>query len=62
MEEREVQAEGILNVKFSKLGQTTVKAVNIKAKLKQSTREHTEAHNKCRKTDILPYTKWLFNF
>lgn len=41
---------------------TMVETVNVKFKLKQSTREHIEAHSKCRKTVILPGTKWLFNF
>lgn len=40
-----MQAKGILNVKFNKLEQTIVKAVNIKFTLKQSTREHIEVHN-----------------
>ena len=57
-----MQAEGVLNVKFNKREPTIVGAVNIKSKLKQSAREHIEAHKWCRKYDVLSSTKWLFNF
>lgn len=62
LDEREKQAEGVLNVKFNKLEQTIVEAVNIKSKFKPSAREHIEAHSWCRKCDISPSTKWWFNF
>ena len=41
---KEMQAEGVLNVKFNKREPTIVGAVNIKSELKQSAREHIEAH------------------
>ena len=41
---KEMQAEGVLNVKFNKREPKIVGAVNIKSELKQSAREHIEAH------------------
>lgn len=57
---KEMQAEGVLNVKLNKLEQTIVGAVNTKSKLKQSAESILKHISDV--GNILSCTKWLFNF